>query len=102
MHDLDLDRLLRAAADPVDSPAEMPYGFDTRVVALARRERRNNGSASWDIAKLLQRVVCVAAVVTLFASSAAYWEMSGNAEAGESFLESDEIADTAVTTEFLP
>ena len=102
MHDPDLDRLLRAAADPLNSPAEMPYGFDTRVVALARGERRSNGGASWDIAWLLQRVVYAAAIVTLFASSAAYWEMSENAAAGESFLESDEIADTAVTTEFLP
>ncbi len=102
MRDPDLDRLLRAAAEAPDSPAEMPYGFDTRVVASARSGLRETGSAAWDAAWLFRRVVYAAVVVTLFASSAAYWEMSENTEAGESLMDSYEIADNAVTTEFLP
>ena len=38
MKDVDLDRLLRAAAQTKeDAPAEMPFGFDTRVIALSRK-----------------------------------------------------------------
>ena len=38
-----LDRLFRAAAGPTPT-SEMPFGFDTRVLALAR-ESSPNGSA---------------------------------------------------------
>ena len=42
--DVDLDRLLRAAAQTkAEAPAEMPFGFDTRVIALSRRN--GNGAA---------------------------------------------------------
>ena len=39
MHNPDLERLLRAAAQHEKPAAEMPYGFDARIVALARAER---------------------------------------------------------------
>ncbi|MBO0694658.1 MAG: hypothetical protein J2P56_01010, partial [Verrucomicrobia bacterium] len=48
-----LDRLLRSAAEPGDeAPVEMPFGFDTRVVALWRAMGvKPNG-----VAALLRRV----------------------------------------------
>src|SRR5207253_1791985 len=38
MKDVDLDRLLRSASHlKDDAPVEMPFGFDTRVIALSRK-----------------------------------------------------------------
>jgi hypothetical protein len=53
MKDHEIDRLLRSAAKTGDeAPAEMPFGFDTRVVALWRALGvKPNG-----IASLLRRV----------------------------------------------
>jgi hypothetical protein len=77
MKDVDLDRLLRSAAKAKDdAPAEMPFGFDTRVVALSRKS--GNGSA---LAGLLRRVAFAAAAVIVFASAGAYLEFNRNGEA---------------------
>jgi hypothetical protein len=77
MKDVDLDRLLRSAAKAEDdAPAEMPFGFDTRVVALSRKN--GNGSA---LAGLLRRVAFAAAAVIIFASAGAYLEFNRNGEA---------------------
>ena len=48
MKDHEIDRLLRSAAQSGDeAPAEMPFGFDTRVVALWRALAvKPNGIAS--------------------------------------------------------
>lgn len=103
MREPDLDRLFKAATARAESPpAEMPYGFDTRVVALARAQGPTGGIESWELARLLRRVALAAVILTAFASSAAYWEMSVNEEAGESLVDAYAIADTAITTEFLP
>ena len=54
-----LDRLLRNAAGPSDdAPIEMPFGFDSRVIALSRRN--GNGAA---FGLLLRRVAAIAAAV---------------------------------------
>jgi len=46
MSDFDLARLLRSAAQAGDEPpAEMPFGFDTRVIALSRQNGNGNGRA---------------------------------------------------------
>lgn len=68
--DENVGRLLRAArAD--DVPAEMPFGFDTRVVALAKTATPRNGSA-----RLLQRVAAIATIVTVAAVAGAWWQIS--------------------------
>ena len=90
-----LDRLLRSAAQaPDEAPAEMPFGFDTRVVALARRN--GNGPA---FAGLLRRITLVAAVVIVLASAGAYLEFSTGSDAvfapGNEFA----IADSAIQDE---
>ncbi len=57
-----LDRLLRAAAKEKDeTPVEMPLGFDTRVVALSRRN--GNGAA---FGALLRRVANSPSPIQLF------------------------------------
>ena len=102
--DPDLDRLLRAAAaqEPGSAPAEMPFGFDTRVVALARAEQRRGGETNGgrELARFLRRVALVSVIITAFASSAAYWQMSENDAIGEPLSNAYAIADNAIESEF--
>jgi hypothetical protein len=95
MKNNDIDRLLRSAAQARgDAPSEMPFGFDTRVIALARRN--GNGTA---FAGLLRRVALVASAVIVFASAGAYLEFDRSSDAvfasGNEFV----IADSAVQDE---
>jgi hypothetical protein len=95
MNKTDVDRLLRSAAQaPDDPPAEMPFGFDTRVIALGRHN--GNGSA---FGALLRRVVFAAAAVIVFASAGAYLEFDRNTDemlaSGNEFA----IADSAIQDE---
>src|SRR5438132_6802841 len=86
-----LDRLLRAAAKVKDEPApEMPFGFDTRVIALSRRN--GNGPA---LAGLLRRVALVAAAVIVFATAGAYFELNRNGDALTGSGNEFTIADSA-------
>lgn len=92
-----LDRLLRAAAVPEDGqPAEAPFGFETRVVALWRSQLSRNGAESWDFARIFRRVATAAMIVTACASAAAYWELQQNEELGEPIANEYAIADTAI------
>ena len=97
MNKTDVDRLLRSAAQaPNDPPAEMPFGFDTRVIALALARRNGNGTA---FGALLRRVVFAAAAVIVFASAGAYLEFDRNTDemlaSGNEFA----IADSAIQDE---
>jgi len=90
-----LDRLLRAAAQAKpEPPAEMPFGFDTRVIALSRRN--GNGAA---FAKLLRYVAISAGAVLILASAGAYFEFNRNGDlitgSGNEFA----IADSAIQDE---
>lgn len=90
-----LTRLLRSAAGAPDhAPAEMPFGFDTRVIALARRNGNGAGFGA-----LLRRVVLVAAAVIVFASAGAYLEFDRSTD--EMLASNDEfaIADSAIQDE---
>jgi len=91
--DADLQRLLRSAAQAKDeAPIEMPFGFDTRVVALSRR----NGNGG--LVKLLRRVALAAAAVIVLASAGAYFE-SRNREGNDAFGNEFAIADSAIQDE---
>ena len=50
--DSDLDRLLRAAAQDSEPELEMPFGFDTRVVALAKARGAARGAEGWELMRL--------------------------------------------------
>jgi hypothetical protein len=71
-----LDRLFRAAIAPA-SPAEMPFGFDTRVLALAR-ELPPNGSAI--IALFARRATMIALAVIALATVGVYRASNSNAD----------------------
>jgi hypothetical protein len=63
-----LNGLFRAAASPTP-PSEMPFGFDTRVLALAR-ETSPNGSAI--IALFAQRAAMIALAIIALATAGLY------------------------------
>lgn len=98
--DADLDRLLRSAATAVEpSVAEVPYGFETRVLALWRA---GNGRAN-DVAELtrfLRRIGVVACAVLALASAGAYQQFSENEERTTPQTNEYAIADSAIQTEF--
>jgi hypothetical protein len=95
MNDADVDRLLRSAAlVKDDASAEMPFGFDTRVIALSRRN--GNGAA---FGALLRRIALAAAAVIVFASAGAYLEFARSGDAVETFGNDYAIADSAIQDE---
>ena len=71
-----LNRLLRAATGLAPS-AEMPFGFDTRVLALAH-EPSPNGSVV--IARFAQRAAMIALVVIALASVGVYRASTSNSD----------------------
>ena len=79
----------------------MPFGFDTRLAALAREQRRGgetNGGR--EFTRFLRRVALVSVIITAFASSAAYWQLSENAATAEPLSNEYAIADNAIESEF--
>ncbi len=98
MKDHEIDRLLRSAAKTGDeTPAEMPFGFDTRVVALWSRALgvKPNG-----IASLLRRVALLSAAVIAISTLAAVRELKQSREQSNDFTNEFAIADTAIQDEF--
>jgi len=67
-----IDRLLQSAARVPAAPgAEMPFGFDTRVLAQWRASR---AADPFVILQMLRRVVFIALTLILLASAGAYRE----------------------------
>ena len=96
--DAKLERLLRSAVSArEDLPAEMPFGFGTRVVALSCL---SDGSDSNGLARLAWRVGLIAIAVTLLASAGAYREMNQSEELGEPFANEYAIADSTIQNAF--
>ena len=97
MKDHEIDRLLRSAAQTGDeAPAEMPFGFDTRAVALRRAlAAKPNG-----IASLLRRVALLSAAVIAISTLAAVREIEQSREQYNEFTNEFAIADTAIQNEF--
>jgi len=97
MKDHEIDRLLRSAAKTGDeTPAEMPFGFDTRVVALWRALGvKPNG-----IASLLRRVALLSAAVIAISTLVAVRELKQSREQSNDFTNEFAIADTAIQNEF--
>jgi len=83
-----LDRLFRAAAGPISS-FEMPFGFDTRVLALAR-ESSPNGSAI--IARFAQRAAMIALAIIALATAGLYRTSISNNDLPTEYA----MADTAI------
>ena len=92
-----IDRLLRSAAQTDEEvPAAMPFGFDTRVVALWRAGTpKANG-----MMQLLQRVALLSITVIVISTIAAIREANQSREIRESFTNEFAIADSAIQDEF--
>ena len=99
MNDLDpkIDRLLRSGAEACDDvPSAMPFGFDTRVVALWRASaKKPNG-----VTPLLRRIALVSAAVIVVSTIAAVREAGQSREIDESLTNEFAIADSAIQDEF--
>ena len=97
MKDHEIDRLLRSAAQAIDEvPAEMPFGFDTRVVALWHAlAAKPNG-----IASLLRRVALLSTAVIAISTLVAVREIKQSQEQYNDFTNEFAIADTAIQDEF--
>ncbi len=97
MREPDLQRLFRAAAEAPDhDPAEMPFGFDTRVLAHWRAQRSGDGAEQWDLARLVRRIALGAVLVTACAGSAAWWQVQENDELDSPTSNAYAIADSAI------
>jgi hypothetical protein len=94
-----IDRLLRSAAEACDDvPSAMPFGFDTRVVALWRASRnRPNG-----LTPLVRRIALLSAAVIVVSTIAAVREAGQSREIDESLTNEFAIADSAIQDEFSP
>jgi hypothetical protein len=99
MKDVDLDRLLRVAASMNEDAPEMPYAFDTRVVALW------HAAGSWEpngITCLVRRVAVVAAVILIASAAGAYRELIRSDVSSEPFTNEFAIADSVIADEVSP
>ena len=83
-----LDRLFRAAADSTPT-SEMPFGFDTRVLALACQSSPN-GSAV--IALFAQRAAMIALAIIALATAGLYRTSTSNNDLPTEYA----MADTAI------
>ena len=92
-----IDRLLQSAAQADEEiPAAMPFGFDTRMVALWRASMpKANG-----VMQLLRRVAVLSMAVIVISTVAAIREANQSREIRESFANEFAIADSAIQDEF--
>ena len=96
----DLDRLLRSAAHaPELSGAEVPYGFDTRVVALWR-SGKTGGTDLAELSRFLRRAGVIASAVLVLAGAAAYRQYSDETKFAALATNEYAIGDSAIQTEF--
>jgi hypothetical protein len=92
-----IDRLLQSAAQVDEEiPSEMPFGFDTRVVALWRAGTPKLNS----VMQLLRHVTVLSIVVIVISTIAAIRELNQSREIHESFTNEFALADSAIQDEF--
>ena len=92
-----VDRLLRAAAAvPESVPTEVPFGFDTRVIATWRADRRNGGADGWEFARVFRRVAVSAAFIIVVATGAAIWQFQQDDDLDDLNGNAYAIADTVI------
>jgi hypothetical protein len=93
-----LQRLFRSAAQvPDQTDSSVPFGFETRVVALWRA---NGNAGNNGIGRLVRRVAVLAAAVILVSSAAAFREFRDARDIVDPDSNEFAIADTAIDNEF--
>jgi hypothetical protein len=98
--DADLARLLRSAAQAEEASApEVPYGFETRVMAFwhAGHGRANEVA---ELTRFVGRIGAVALAVLVLASAGAYQLFNENETRTTPQANEYAIADSAIQTEF--
>jgi acid phosphatase family membrane protein YuiD len=99
MKDHEIDRLLRSAAQvPEEVQVAMPFGFDTRVVALWHASAQSSNG----LTPLLRRIALLSAAVIVVSTIAAVREAGQSRKIGESLTNEFAIADSAIQDEFSP
>ena len=92
-----IDRLLRSAAKRgEEEPAVMPFGFDTRVVALWRAALPTGNG----VMQLLRRVAVLSAVVIIISTLTAVREARQSRQQYSELTNEFAIADRAIQDEF--
>jgi len=93
-----IDRLLRSATQMgEEDSAAMPFGFDTRVVALWRAALPTGNG----VMQLLRRVAVLSVAVIVFSTIAAVREANQGREIRESLTNEFAITDSAIQNELL-
>ena len=92
-----IDRLLRSAAQrDEEQPAAMPFGFDTRVVALWRAALPTSNG----VMQLLRRVAVLSAAVIIISTLTAVREARQSRQQYSELTNEFAIADRAIQDEF--
>jgi hypothetical protein len=93
-----LQRLLQAAAKAEErTDAPVPFGFDTRVVALWRAAGHKNGGNG--VVQLVRRVALLASIILVAAGAASFREMRVAEDIAEPTSNEYAIADIAIEDE---
>lgn len=100
MGDLDnqLDRLLRAAraGDDAGVPSDVPFGFETRVLALWKSQRAVQDGDVGEFLRWLRGIGAGALAVIALAGAGAWWQFQQNNELAQPMTNAYAIADTAI------
>ena len=100
MKNTDVDRLLRSAAKASEpTPAEAPFGFETRVVA-SWRSGKISGNDIVELSRFLRRAGAIAFAVLLLAGAATYRQYRDETKFASLATNEYAIGDSAIQTEF--
>jgi hypothetical protein len=99
MKNTDIDRLLRSAAGSEQPVDEIPFGFETRVVADWRSGRRI-GDDFADLSRFLRRAGALACAVVVIAGAAAWRQYREETRFASLATNEYAIADATIQTEF--
>jgi hypothetical protein len=99
MKSTDVDRLLRSARQTQGPDSEIPFGFETRVVA-GWRSGHGTGSDLADLSRFLRGAGAIACAVVVIAGAAAWRQYREETRFASLATNEYAIADSAIQTEF--
>jgi hypothetical protein len=99
MKSTDVDRLLRSAGQTQQPDAEVPFGFETRVVA-GWRSGHGTGNDLADLSRFLRGAGAVACAVLVVFGTAAWRQYRDETRFASPATNEYAIADSAIQTEF--
>ena len=95
----ELDRLLRSAAEVDDNVVpQMPFGFETRVLALWRAQEKSTELP--EMALFVRRIAIASFAVLLIASAAAYRELNRSEALSQPLTNYYALADSVIENSF--